>query len=836
MKAIIMAGGEGTRLRPLTVHRPKPLVPVAGKPIMQHIIELLQRHGFKEAVVTVHYLADEIEGYFGDGEEFGISLRYSVEDVPLGTAGSVKKAAETFDLNETLLILSGDALTDINLEEAIAFHRDRGALVTIVLSRVPNPLEYGVVVVDERGAIQRFMEKPSWDEALSDTVNTGIYIIEPEVLSYIGAQRFVDFSQNLFPKLLQEGKSLYGFVSKGYWCDIGNHTSYIEANFDVLYGKVKVQIEGQEIAPGVIVGEDVDLGEAEIKPPVYIGENTRIEGWARISGPAIIGADNILQEGVHLERSVTWNKVFLGRSADLFGCIVGDKTIVGERAQIGEGAIIGDRCTLEGDVVVRPFIKIWPDKVVERNSTVTMSLVWGGKWYGSLFRRYGIAGISNLEITPEYATKLGAAFGSLFPKGSWVAVSRDSSQAARMIKRAFISGLLSAGINVLNLQVMVLPITRYTIRSQNMAGGAHIRMVPYHSPLLTIELFDERGIELPPSSQRKLESFFFREDFRRVRDHEVGAIEYSTRVIELYRDAILSHLDEKLISSRGFKLVIDYAFGRTSLVLPTIFGGMGLEVIALHPFVDPKRVPQSPERREEMLRELRNVVTALGADLGVFFEHSGGEALSLIAPDGRVIDGYELLLFFALLLYKAGYRGDIASYISAPTALDEIAARYGGKVIRTRPLPRYLLEVSQSASAILGGNDAGGLVFPQFQPVFDAIFALGIMLQYLAQTGESITDLLEELPPFHLSYVTVPCPWEEKARVMRLLHQARESLSDYGVMSKIGPKSWVLVLADISEPYLHIWAEGETDEEAETLLSEREKEVRELVSRETSPI
>jgi len=368
MKAIIMAGGEGTRLRPLTVHRPKPLVPVGGKPIMLHIIELLKKHGFEEAIATVHYLADEIEGYFGDGQEFGFSLRYSVEDIPLGTAGSVKKAAETFNVNETLLVLSGDSLTDIDLSEAIAFHKDRGALVTIILSRVSNPLEYGVVIVDETGRIQRFLEKPSGDEAFSDTVNTGIYIIEPEVLSYIGNQQFVDFSQNLFPKLLQEGKPLYGFISNGYWCDVGNHTTYMEANFDILYGKVSVILDGEEIRPGVVVGEGVELGEVEIEPPVYIGRHTRFEGRGKIIGPAVIGAENVLQEEVKVERSVIWDKVFIGRSANLFGCIVAEKTIVGDRTKIGEGAIIGDRCNLEQDVIVRPFVKIWPDKIVERSS------------------------------------------------------------------------------------------------------------------------------------------------------------------------------------------------------------------------------------------------------------------------------------------------------------------------------------------------------------------------------------------------------------------------------------------------------------------------------------
>ncbi|MGB9876317.1 MAG: sugar phosphate nucleotidyltransferase [bacterium] len=835
MKAIIMAGGEGTRLRPLTVHRPKPLVPVGGKPIMVHIIELLKRHNFRDAIATVHYLADEIEGYFGDGEDFGFSLRYSVEDVPLGTAGSVKKAVENFNINETLLVLSGDSLTDINLSEAIAFHKERGALVTIVLSRVSNPLEYGVVIVDEWGRIQRFLEKPSGDEAFSDTVNTGIYIVEPEVIAAIGAQQFVDFSRDLFPKLLQEGKPLYGFVSDGYWCDVGNHTSYIEANFAVLYGKVKVQLDGEEIRPGVIVGEGVELGEAEIEPPVYIGPHTRIEGRSRIIGPTVIGSECVIQEEARVERSVIWDRVFLGRSANLFGCIVADKTIIGDRTKIGEGAIVGDRCSLESDVMVRPFVKIWPDKIVERNSIVTMSLVWGGKWYGSLFRRYGIAGISNLEITPEYATKLGGAFGSLFPKGSWVAVSRDSSQTARMIKRAFIAGLLSSGINVMNLQAMVIPITRFIIRSQSMVGGAHIRMVPYHSSLLTIELFDERGIEIPPSTQRKLESFFFREDLRRVRDHEVGTIEYSTRVVESYREALLSHLDEELISSRRFKLVIDYAYGRTSLVLPAILGRMGLEVVAINPFVDPLRAPRSSEERVKMLEELKNTVTALKADLGVFFEHSGGETLSIVAPNGEIIDGYKLLLFFAKLLYETGQRGDIATYLFAPCAIDELAAQYGARVIRTRPYPRYLLEAA-AKGALLGGNESGGLIYPEFQPAFDSIFALGMILQCLAKLEAEVVDILKELPTFHLKYATVPCPWEEKARVMRILHQEEGTASEYGVLVKEGPRKWVLIIPDISEAYLHIWAEGDTPAEADDILNAKREKVEGIISAQSTLI
>ncbi len=821
MKAIIMAGGEGTRLRPLTVHRPKPLIPIMGKPVMEHIVNLLKRHNIRDLVATVHYLADEIEGYFGQGEDWGVYLRYSVEDMPLGTAGSVKKAMETFDINEPVLVISGDALTDIDLSRAIAFHRERSALVTIILVRVPNPLEYGIVITNEEGRIIKFLEKPSWDEAFSDTVNTGIYLLEPEVLNYVGSRQFADFSLDVFPLLLKEGKPVYGFIADGYWCDIGNQASYITANFDALEGKVKLGVQGKEIMPGVIVGDDVEMGNVELTPPIYIGEHARLENGVRIRGPVVVGEGSIVDQGAEVERSVIWERVFVGKGARLFGCIVGGKSIIGERVRVGEGSIIGERCHIEKDSTVNPYVKIWPDKVVEARSQVTMSLVWGGKWYGSLFRKYGVAGISNLEITPEYATKLGCAFGTLFPKGSWMAVSRDSSKSARMIKRAFISGLLSAGINVINLQAMVLPITRYTIRTRNMLGGAHIRMVPQEASLLAIELFDEKGLDIAPSLQRKLEHLFFREDMRRVRDTEVGIIEYSTRVIEEYTEALLSKLDEKTIREANFRVVIDYAFGRTSLVLPSILGRAGLNVVAIHPHIDPGRAPHSPEQRQEMLQELREVTRALRADMGVFFEHSGGESLSLVTKEGRVIEGYELLLLYALILYKLGYKGDIVSYLWAPSAFDKLAHRFGAKVIRTRPSPRALIEASQNA--LIGGNDRGALVFPFFQPAFDAIFAMGFLLESLAKLGQDLSSLLEEVPSFSLTYSTLPCPWEEKGRIMRLLHGefADEGVSEYGVLIKEDEQRWVLVLPDASEPYIHLWAEGISPSDAQQLLQAR---------------
>ncbi|MFQ3678392.1 MAG: nucleotidyltransferase family protein, partial [Fimbriimonadaceae bacterium] len=209
MKAVVMAGGEGSRLRPITANRPKPLVPICNRPIMEHILELLKRHGIQDVVSTLHYMADEIQNYFGDGADFDVSMSYSIEDTPLGTAGSVKKA-ESLIGNDTFLIISGDALTDCDLSKAIAFHKAKKAVATLILYHVPNPLEFGVVITDDDGRVIRFLEKPTWSEVFSDTVNTGMYILEPEVFERMEPGRQYDWSQDIFPEILRSGEPIYG--------------------------------------------------------------------------------------------------------------------------------------------------------------------------------------------------------------------------------------------------------------------------------------------------------------------------------------------------------------------------------------------------------------------------------------------------------------------------------------------------------------------------------------------------------------------------------------------------------------------------------------------------
>lgn len=237
-----MAGGFGTRLRPLTMNIPKPMVPMMNKPMMHHIVELLKRHGITDIIALLYHQPDIIINYFGHGSRFDTTMKYVRAEADYGTAGAVRNAAEF--LNERFIVISGDVLTDFNLTKAINFHVERKAKATVVLTHAKNPLQFGVVITSNDGKITRFLEKPSWGEVFSDTINTGIYILEPEVLELVPYQHESDFSKNLFPLLLQEDLGLYGYVAEGYWRDVGNLNEYQEAHLDCLAGKVDIILDG----------------------------------------------------------------------------------------------------------------------------------------------------------------------------------------------------------------------------------------------------------------------------------------------------------------------------------------------------------------------------------------------------------------------------------------------------------------------------------------------------------------------------------------------------------------------------------------------------------------
>ncbi len=816
-----MAGGEGSRLRPLTSRRPKPLAPIANKPVMHHILDLLRRHGISEVVGTLHYLADEIESYFGDGSDFDVSLRYVVEDTPLGTAGAVK-LAEEFLKDDTVLIVSGDALTDIDLSALLAFHREKKSFATITLQRVENPLEFGVVVTDAAARVTRFLEKPSWGEVFSDTINTGIYVLEPEFLEYMERGKSYDFSKDLFPQMLAEGKPMFGFVTSDYWTDIGNLQQYQQANHDAVSGTVRVELAGREIRPGIWVGENTRIDQsATLIAPLVIGANVSIERDAVIGAHSVIGDSTIVGPGARIDRTIIWESAYVGEGATIDSCTIADRNIIRERVQIGEGAVIGSRCTIGADAIVNPHVKMWPDKSVAAGGVVSMSLIYGIKWPGSLFGADGISGIGNIDITPEFAMKLGQAFGSFLKPGQTVRTSRDMHPASRVMNRCIISGLLSVGINVDDLRAYPTPLARFAVR-MGANGGTHVRVSPKDPTAFLIEFFDENGINIGKALERKIENLFFREDFRRTSMDAVGKLGFPSRVLEGYTDAFIESLNPTAVKRANFKVAIDYAYGNTALFLPRILGNFGLEMIALNAYFDESKARALRGDAARNLQQLSNIVTTLDASLGIFVDHDG-ESLTLVDDKGRVIAKDQLQALITLLIARSRPGAHVAVPVTAPSAIEAIAAANGATVTRTRNDRRALMALALAEPSLaFAGSGGYEIMFPEFAPSFDALYGTGKLLELLAAENRKLSELVDLLPEWHVASVDVKCPWERKGTVMRRLID-EHSGSDLDLLDGIRvlrKDGWVLILPDATDPAFHIVAEGRSARQAKALVED----------------
>lgn len=832
MKAVIMAGGSGTRLRPLTSNLPKPMVPVANKPMSEHIVNLLRAHNFNDIIFTLHYLPDSIKDYFGDGSDFGAKISYSTEEGrPLGTAGCVKAVQD--ELDQTFLVISGDSLTDMDLTEALKFHKEKKSKATIVLKRVENPLEYGVVITDSEGKIQRFVEKPGASEIFSDTVNTGTYILEPEVLLYVVMGREQDFSNDLFPLLLLRNEPLYGYVSDGYWCDIGNLQMYRQAHKDVLDGKVKLHIDLPQIQPGIWVGEGSQIDSSVVlNGPMIIGKNCRIGRETEIEEHTVIGDNVIVQEKVSLKQPVIWSNAYIGNETALRACVICNNVTVHNGAEILEGAIIGANSNVGQEARVNPDVRIWPDKAIDSGAKVMSSVVWGTRAPRTLFGAHGVRGLANVDITPEFAVNLAAAYGSVLKSGP-VLVSRDYWRVSHMIGRAVISGLCSVGIEVQNLEAMPLPISRYYVKTQRASGLVHIRVSQREPEKITIEFFDREGVAITKAHERKIETAFFKEDFPRCLPADVGNISFPSRVREYYMDEYLNHVkgqvfeEDKVpfcvvpgsnytrvtkaggIATQAPKVVIDYAMAETGVILPDLLGRLGIDTVVLNSSI--RNTPPRQEERIAMRKQLADVVKALNAELGVQIGRNG-EQMTLVDETGQIIRGELLLAVVADIILRDKTGRSIVVPVNASSCIERIASRYDCKVVRCKASETEIgSTTAKLEAAVLGGSANGCFIFPEFQNGYDAMFAVGQVLEHLTYQGRSLHEAVTQLPPLYYQVDSVHCPWERKGRVMRLLvekhHDRPMELLD-GVKIQTRPDHWILVLPDAVEPLVHVYADG----------------------------
>ncbi|MFZ0001434.1 MAG: mannose-1-phosphate guanyltransferase [Trebonia sp.] len=822
MKAVVMAGGEGTRLRPMTANQPKPLLPVANRPIMEHVLRLLKRHGFEETIVTVQFLAALVRNYFGDGEDVGMFLQYATEEMPLGTAGSVKNAEDALK-DSPFLVISGDALTDMDLTEMCRFHKENGALVTVGLTRVPDPLEFGIVIADEDGRIQRFLEKPTWGQVFSDTVNTGVYIMEPEVLAEVSAKESVDWSHDVFPKLLARGAPIFGYISDKYWEDVGTLESYMKAQADVLSGKVEVDIAGFEVSPGMWIAEGADVDpDAVLKGPLVIGDYAKIEAGATIREYSVIGANVVVKEGAFIHRAVVHNNVFVGQGTTLRGCVVGKNTHVMRLARIEEAAVIGDECVVEPEAYISAGVKVYPFKTIEAGAVVNTSVVWESRGQRTLFGQRGVSGLINVEVTPELCVRLASAYATMLKKGSTVTTSRDVSRAARTLKRAVQSALNASAINVMDLEALPLPVARYETARSDYSGGIALRTTPGDSQSIDIIFLDERGAELSQAAQRRLERVFSRQEFRRAFPGEIAELSYPPRVVEWYTHELLRSVNLNGVRDADLKVVADCAGGTVSLVLPTLLGRIGVEVHTLNNRLDEVTPTQTVAQQRAGMQRLAEVVSSSRATFGVRFDPVG-ERIQLVDEQGALVSDERALLVVLDLVAAERRRGRVALPVNTTRVAEQVCRFHGVQVTWTGTSQEALTTAAAADDVIFAADGRGGFVVPSFARTVDGITAFVMLLGLVARTRLTLSQIDARIPQAHLLRRSIPTPWAAKGSVMRTVVEAAadQSVDTTDGVRIIDPdRGWVLVLPDPADAVTHLWAEGTDADNAQLLLDE----------------
>lgn len=826
MKAVLMAGGFGTRIQPLTINLPKPMIPLVNRPIMEHIIDLLKQHGINDLVLLLYHQPEIIKNYFGDGSEFGVHITYVTPLEDFGTAGAVKAAAKYLD--ERFLIISGDLLTDFDLSQVLASHEANGALATITLTSVRDPLQFGVVITDKAGRITKFLEKPGWGEVFSDTINTGIYVLEPEVLGMIPAGENRDWAKDVFPQMLAENAPLFGCTLQGYWADIGNTDAYLEACRDIAAGKVRVRIAEQAAVDAVYLGSEAQVAGGDLsrlEGMVVLGDNTQMLGGARLKN-CIVGRNCVIEDGAELEDAVLWDNVYLKRNCRIHGAVLGHNVRAGRGVVIEDGAVVGDETTIGDEAYIKKDVKVWPRKVIEGGAIVTTNLIWGEKWRKSLFEGAVVRGLTNVELTPEFSAKLGAAYGSTLPKDSFVLAGRDAIRASRMLKRSFVGGLLSAGVNVRDAKMVSLPVLRYKLATFGEVGGIHFRQSPEDPSATEIIFFDAEGNEVSSGTAKGIERVYYKENFRRVHFSEPGGIAEIPRIYDYYREGFLRALDGDILRRTAPRVVIDLNHSPAGDLLPGLLSELGCEIVELNSHLQESRTGATPDQVRRSMEQLASIVVTLGATAG-FWLGPSGERLQMIDEQGQVLSDFELLTTLSALVCRSGKRGGLAMPVAAPMSVEQLAAEAGMTVKRTKSDGRALVEAGREPHVQLAAAMDGRIAFPPFQANFDALFTAAKVLELLAVTGQSLGAARRSVPQRAYRHLQLPCSWDFKGGIMRRMSEDSVDLDASftdGVKVELGD-AWALVLPDQHRPLVHIVAEAERAERADSLVEEYRRKV-----------
>lgn len=824
MKAIVLAGGFGTRIQPLTNSIPKPMLPILNRPMMEHIIvKLRDELNITQIAVMLFFKPEIIKNHFKDGEDWGVEITYYQPDDDYGTAGAIAFARDFLD--ETFIIVSGDLVTNFDFKKIKAFHEHKKSKLTITLTSVENPLQFGVVIANKKGEIEKFLEKPSWGEVFSDTINTGIYVLEPEIMDYIPFGENFDFAKDLFPKLMRENITLWGCSMQGYWRDVGNPESYREVYKDIYKQEVLLPFKGtKQVTPTAIIytqeGVEIDP-KVRLKGVVVIGKNTKIYEGVTLEN-VCIGSCSKIKKHVELIDCVVWNDVSINTKTKLKNAVICNNNRIEEEVKASLGVIIAENCEINKKVSFERDVVIWPNKIIDEKSVVSQNIIWGDKYKSSIFQSGRVIGRTNIELSSQMAAKLAESFGSILPIGSNVYVSRDYHKSSRMLKRAFLSGMLSTGVNVFDVENVSSNVMRHSLANNDeVIAGIHIRQSVINESETEMIFYTNEALPMDTNLAKSVERIFFLENFRRVHYNQIGDIYTNNNIVQTYVEDISKQIDTMALQNNHIKIATDIMFGSTSNIYPKIINELGIDSIILNAYKDDKQLQKIPSIIQKSHHDVGKIVKYLNLDCG-FLIYPNGQKLQIVCDDGQLMGDYIALLVILDLLEKTTTQ-NVKVFLPA-WAPDFI--EYKNLEITRAKLENF--RGTQLNEFDLIANTDGHYAFTQFGFTSDALYVSFKVLELLSKSQLKLSQIVQDLTPFSFRGENVACKSTLKGKMMRkFLEEAQDkkhSTQD-GVKIWLNKKEWILMVPDQHREFLNLYIQAKNVENANKIFEKFYKKI-----------
>lgn len=760
MKAVIMAGGEGKRLRPLTCTLPKPMAKILGKPVLEYIFDLLCINGVTDAAVTLGYMPHVIEKKYEYGYK-NLNLRFIKEDEPLGTAGSVKNAVAGF--KEPFVVISGDAMCDFDLEKIMLYHKSSNAKITIVATDAHDPREYGVIKVGEHNRVVGFIEKPSWNQAISSLANTGVYIINPECLDLIPNGKKYDFASDLFPLMLEREMPIFCYHTDGYWCDIGSTDAYIKCQRDMFDGKINIPMN--PTAGGIYTENGLPHGDYSVVPPVYIGSNVEIEDGAVIGPYTVIDDNCYIGKNVKAKYSVILENSWLASGASVTGSLVCSGAALKNRAAMYEGCVAGSGCVIGEDAMINPGVLIWPGKIVGNGAKVSQNIKYGSV-KAEMLGDNGVNEKNGARLNAETCVRLGLAVGNT-RNGKKTGVATDGTRTANVMRLAVMSGLSGSGSAVWDFGECFEAQLNFLVNFCGLGAGLFIGAKDEKY----VKICGEGGLSIPRFFEREIEYGISGGEFKEISEGDVKEISDMSSVKLLYNQEL-------------------------SKQAPYGLNGIGVRFVS---------------ENESIRILLENCTFRLGAheSENLIFEIDS-TGTKLFALCGNNSYDYEKLLAVCCLNEMRNGR-DIAVPYDAPAFLDSLAEGCGRKAFRYLSTPA---DNSDSAARRLAAKQ----VF-----VRDALFLAVKLLSVMKERECSLDSLVSEIPEKYIvkKYVSIPF---STADLSSLIGEEKVSIkNDFEGIRLVRESGKLLIIPERGGEKVKVLAEADTMEAADELCASVEE-------------